>query len=222
MHRTGVGFRRRIAASLIASALALSLTSCQPTTKAVTSATTATPKAGASTPAMAASPVVGPRGSVLPLAPRAGAAAGGRVTLFSNFDPSDPFATPFAVSNWVNPKFDQAFFDFDAGTVANSSGSDVYLVVSCGTACFSFFVAINGATVNRAAFTEEPGLAGCRKELRDSAKNGLSPGQGLGYYSCVMTNAGNVVQLHVDSVEPRRKDFKLVFDYELWHLSQTP
>lgn len=139
----------------------------------------------------------------------------GQIILFSNFDPSHEHG--FTREGLANPRNTKAFFDFDKGEITITDSADIYLDVSCGTDCFNSIIEINGAKAAR--FGEvEPGYDGCRRVL--AGENNLPVSVGLGKYSCLQTNDGNIVQMLVINDEAFSQNARFVFEYIIWYQNQ--
>jgi hypothetical protein len=137
----------------------------------------------------------------------------GRVTLFSSFDLS--FNQLLPIEDQINFKNTLAFFDFDTGEVTTVASADIYLYVGCGSDCFNTVVTINGATSVFWFEGTELGYAGCRQVLqgeRNSFGVEIVPGK----YSCLLTNAGNIVQILAIENDAETQPAKFTFEYKLW------
>ncbi len=146
----------------------------------------------------------------------------GMVTLYSRYDGALTPTFDSTLADLITWSNKEAFFDFDTAKVINDREADVYYYVGCGTDCSSNIIAIDGAiTVFQFGEKSPLGYQGCLNTLKGEAKPG-----GLdslaGDYSCLRTNAGNIVQILVIENTIDRERSKFVFDYQLWHPSQTP
>jgi hypothetical protein len=109
-----------------------------------------------------------------------------------------------------------AFYDFDSASMADASDADVYLSVGCGSYCFNDLIEINGAKAVRMK-TSPPGLKGCQDALSPSNYyNGLETG--VGWYSCMLTNGGNIVEILVVSNESDGYEGTVVFEFRVWKI----
>ncbi|MHC1781885.1 MAG: hypothetical protein AB9891_03795 [Anaerolineaceae bacterium] len=133
------------------------------------------------------------------------------ITLYTNLDIDMEY--DLNMESLVNKDNTRAFFDFDNNEITNSEKADIYLSVSCGSDCFLQVLNIYAAKARRIG-GKEPGLMGCLNALENKSQNFIFPDPG--YYSCLHTNAGNIVQfLPIDEKSFSINGY-LTFQYLLW------
>jgi hypothetical protein len=111
----------------------------------------------------------------------------------------------------IDTKQKEAFFDFDSELITPNNTADIYFFVSCGSDCFYRIMSVNSAILSKTSTKE---LTNCQPFLEETSE-GTSVEAIIGDYYCLQTNKGNIVQLHLTSLNGSKEGIQISFDYNI-------